>query len=200
MPALRRSLALAGLAAGVLLCTAGDARAQFCTNLTGSLVEKPRLFVGSLDKPAGAHKLSFSGTAEMPHLPQIDLVATGVRFVVDDAQGDVVLDASVPPGVYDAGTKHGWRANGRGGFFYKNNGPTLNGGVFSVTVNELRAAPGTFQFRIKAKNGTYPVLATDLPIQNCGPGVWNGYFAYGGEPGADGQLYPVSFEPRRKRY
>lgn len=157
--------AILTLAAALTLLAVGDAAAQYCTNLTASVVEKPRLFIGVLSKPPGAHKLSFSGTAVMPHLPQVDLVASGVRFVVDDAQGDVLLDAVIPPGAWDAGLKRGWRDNGRGGFSYKNNGASLNDGVFAVTVNELRAAPGSFQFRVKAKDGTYPVAESDLPLR-----------------------------------
>ena len=153
------------LAAVSCLLLAGEATAQLCNNFTSSVVEKPRLFIGLLNRPPGTHKLAFSGTAPMPAAPALDLVATGVRFVVDDAQGDVILDATVPGGLWDPVQKRGWRDNGRGGFFYKNNGAPLNDGVFSVTVNELRAAPGTFQFRIKAKDGTYPVAASDLPLR-----------------------------------
>jgi hypothetical protein len=160
-----RRLATPALAviAGALFVA--PAAAQYCDNLTASVIEKPRLFVGVLDKPPGAHKLAFSGTAPIPTVPAIDLVASGARVVVDDAQGDVLLDATIPPGAWDATLKRGWRANGRGGFFYKNNGAPLNGGVFSITVNELRAAPGSFQFRVKAKSGAYPVVASDLPLR-----------------------------------
>jgi len=155
-------LALAVVAASGL--RPAQAAAQACSNLTGSTVDKPRLFVGSLNDP-GKHKISFSGTAIMPHDPPVNLLANGFRFVVEDGQGDVVVDATVPPGAYDPLTKNGWRANGRGGFFYKNNGAALNNGLFSVTVNELRAAPGKFQFRIKAKDGSYALAPADLPLR-----------------------------------
>ena len=156
---------LRALAAAAALAVATDAAAQTCNNSTGSTIEKPRLFVGGLNKAPGDHTLSFSGTAQMPHAPQIDLTVSGARFVVEDAQGDALIDATIPPGLWDATARRGWRANGRGGFFYKNNGPTMNDGLFSLTVNELRAAPGTFQFRVKAKDGHYPVELADLPLR-----------------------------------
>jgi hypothetical protein len=163
LPRPSRRSALLALAAAAALAVTTDAAAQTCNNSTGSVVEKPRLFIGALNR--GVNTMSFSGTAQMPHLPQIDLTASGARFVVEDAQGDPVIDATIPPGLYDGVAKHGWRANGRGGFFYKNNGATRNDGLFSLTVNELRAAPGTFQFRVKAKDGAYPVQLADLPLR-----------------------------------
>lgn len=161
----RRLIRVLGIAAVAGVCAASEASAQYCTNLSSSFVTKPRLYVGVLNKEPGKHKLAFSGTAPIPGVPPLDLVASGVRFVIDDAQGDVVIDTTIPGGAWDALLKRGWRDNGRGGFFYKNNGAPLNDGVFSVTVNELRATPGTYQFRVKGKDGTYPVALSDLPLR-----------------------------------
>jgi hypothetical protein len=147
-----------------VLAVAGESAAQLCNNLTGSVIHKPRLFVGHLTKPPGAQTLTFSGTAEMPSVPPIDPLDNGFRFVVSDAQDDVVIDATVPPGAYSPVTRNGWRDNGRGGFFYKNNDGPLNDGIFAVTVNELRSKPGTFQFRVRAKAGSYAVAPADLPL------------------------------------
>jgi hypothetical protein len=140
----------------------GDA-CDICNNFTGSTVLKPRLYVRVVGD--GKDKITYSGTADMPHLPLVDLVAKGFRFVLQDAQNDTVVDANIPPGAYSAASRNGWRANGRGGFTYKNNGGPLNNGLFAVTVNELRGAPGTFQFRIKAKAGTYTLAQADLPVK-----------------------------------
>jgi hypothetical protein len=138
---------------------------DICNNIANSVVFKPRLFVRVFENDPLNDKITFSGTAPMPNVPAIDLLTKGFRFVLQDGQQDTIVDAVIPGGPYDPQTGNGWRANGRGGFFYKNNGPPLNNGIFTVTVNELRGSPGTFQFRLKAREGNYPVTPTDLPLK-----------------------------------
>jgi hypothetical protein len=138
---------------------------DICNNFTASEVFKPRLFVRVFESDPLNDKITFSGTAAMPNTPAIDLVTKGFRFILQDGDQDTVVDATIPGGAYSPTTGNGWRANRRGGFFYKNNGPVLNNGIFTVTVNELRGQPGVFQFRVKAKEGTYPVTPADLPLK-----------------------------------
>ncbi len=138
---------------------------DMCNNFTNSQVFKPRLYVRVFDKDPGSDKISYSGTAVMPHDPKVDLLNNGFRFILQDAQNDIIVDAQVPPGNYSPLTGNGWRDNGRGGFYYKNNGPPLNNGVFTVTVNELRKEPGKFKFRVRARDGAYDVTPADLPLK-----------------------------------
>jgi hypothetical protein len=64
--------------------------------------------------------MSFKGAA--PLTATIDPVGGGVRLLVRTPAGQVVLDATAPGGMFDAGTKTGWVAKGEV-WKYRGRGP-----------------------------------------------------------------------------
>jgi hypothetical protein len=134
-----------------------------CTNLANTFISTPRLYIGNLTQPAGKRKTTFSGSCVQPLLPPIDLVTHGLRFVVQDALGDTVMDHTLAPGVWNPATRTGWRANPRG-WTYKTTNYALNGGLYTVVVSLRPNAPNALKFRIKGKNGSYAVTPNQIPL------------------------------------
>jgi T5SS/PEP-CTERM-associated repeat protein len=54
-------------------------------------------------------KLAVKGAVPLPDAPSLDPAATGVRLVVEDGAGRVVVDAAAPAGAFDRATKRGWK-------------------------------------------------------------------------------------------
>src|SRR6185295_3587402 len=68
-----------------------------CTNV-GPAVVKPKLTMSKLIAPGGADRLKFKGIVTVPTTPVIDPSVHGIRVVVTDDDGSVVVDATVPGG------------------------------------------------------------------------------------------------------
>jgi cysteine-rich repeat protein len=135
-----------------------------CTG--GSAAIKHQLTLTKLLAPAGDEKLSFKGLATLPFpfVPALDPVATGVRLVVTDAVGTVVVDADVAPGAFDAGSRTGWKVNASAtNWTYKNPG-THPQGLTVIGVKTTASAPGLVKAKAKGKNASYPVTPTNLPL------------------------------------
>ena len=54
-------------------------------------------------------KLAVKGAVSMPDAPALDPAATGLRLVVEDGAGRLVVDAAAPAGAFDRATKRGWK-------------------------------------------------------------------------------------------
>jgi uncharacterized delta-60 repeat protein len=140
----------------------GDA----CDPCTGGVAaSNAKLLLTKLLAPAGDDRLSFKGEATLPVpiTPALSPLANGVRIVVADDAGLVVLDAIVPGGAYDSLLRSGWIAGSSVVTTYKNAG-TNPDGITLVQVKTVPSRPGLVRFKVTAKNGVYPVVAANLPL------------------------------------
>jgi CSLREA domain-containing protein len=126
-----------------------------CTEATSA-----KLTLTKVLPPAGDDGLVFTGTLVLlgsaPVATQLDVVSAGVVLRLVD--GDrVVLDAEIPGGPFDAGTKTGWKANAANTRWVWL-GPKAGapGGIGKVILQDRSAAtPGLVAFSAKGKGGSY---------------------------------------------
>jgi hypothetical protein len=162
-----------------------------CTNTLPVVATKAKLTIQKLVTPPGDDKFKFSGYMIVPETPAIDpLNNNGVRVLIHDSAGGLVLDASIPPGAYNVTNRVGWKVNGSStAFTYKNAGipvPLIQG-VYKAQVKRSTKVAGQVKFTVAGKTGTYPVATANLPLvgtfvidapyattNQCGEAVWPG--------------------------
>jgi hypothetical protein len=128
-----------------------------CTNLVPVFASASRLKLTKQLTPAGDDGLLFKGIVTVPTTPAIDFVANGVRVLVTDASGAVVVDALVPPGT-------GWKANGsRTRWRFASSAGVA--GISKIRIAGRASAPGTLKFSVKGKNGAFTVSPDALPVR-----------------------------------
>ncbi len=138
-----------------------------CTNSVPTGALKTKLTIVKLGTPPGDDRLKFTGQfGAVPLTPTVDPVTKGIRVLLNDDTGAIVLDAIIPGGAYNAATRVGWKANGAGtSWIYKNAGNPvpLVGGIIKVSLKKQKT-PGLFKFSISGKNGNYAVPGANLPV------------------------------------
>ena len=134
-----------------------------CTN--GAQATKPKLVGTKLLAPGGDDKVNLSGSAVVPVTPELDPSENGVRFLLTGATGATIVDTTIPGGDYNPGTRTGWRAN-RAGTAWTYIGPgTTTDGIQKVSVKLApKSVEGGVKFKVKGKDGTYPVAQADVPV------------------------------------
>jgi hypothetical protein len=138
-----------------------------CNNFTPVYATKAKMTLQKLVTLPGDDRFKFSGYLTIPETPAIDPITKGLRVLVHDSVGTVVLDVSVPPGAYDIPNRVGWRVNGSAtSWTYKNAGiPTpLVQGIYKAQVKKITKVPGQIKFTIGGKSGSYPVIGTNMPL------------------------------------
>ena len=134
-----------------------------CTN--GVPATKHALILRKIATPAADDKLSFKGSAVIPLTPTLDPAENGVRILLSGAAGATILDAAIPAGAYDPVAKTGWKVNGAGtAWTYRGPGTTTEGVQKVVVKLAPRSVAGGLKFKVKGKNGSYPVAAPDVPV------------------------------------
>ena len=139
-----------------------------CNNTIPVFATKAKLTIQKLATPPGDDKFKFTGYIQVPETPTIDpLNNNGVRVLIHDSAGGLVLDASVPPGAYSIANRVGWKVNGSGtAFTYKNAGipVPLVQGIYKAQVKRSTKVVGLVKFTIAGKTGSYPVATANLPL------------------------------------
>ena len=112
--------------------------------------------------PPDDETLKVKGIAVIPApiVPPLRPHEDGVRFVLTNAFGTTLIDATIPPGLLDAsGT--GWVPRPTS-WSWK----SLTGiqGVRLIKVKISGGGPGYIIFKVVARNASLPVTGTDLPL------------------------------------
>ena len=74
-------------------------------------IERPKVKLTGLLKPAGEHKLLLKGTfqATYPFEPELQPQLGGMRVFLEDSDGALITDLTIPAGLYDPLTREGWK-------------------------------------------------------------------------------------------
>ena len=133
----------------------GDGLGDACDPCTGGVpFTNARIAARRLGLPLFDERLKLSG--KLTFAGPIDPSTEGLRVVVEDAFGGVVLGASIPPGPYSP-TAGGWRR-----VTYVLPSGTLMGGVYAASV---KARNDTVSVRMKAMRVPWPISASRLPLK-----------------------------------
>jgi hypothetical protein len=113
-----------------------------------------------ISAPPGDDRLRFQGelTIPVPHVPQLNPVANGIRVLVTNAAGASVLDATVPGGAYSAATRTGWSTS-PSSWTYRS--PS---GISRFQLQPRGPVPGRYKFRVQGREGNYAVGPGGLPL------------------------------------
>jgi cysteine-rich repeat protein len=112
----------------------------------------PKLELTKLGPPAGNDHVRMKGVAIVPDPSTLDPSAQGLRLLVRDGAGTIVMDTRLPPGAFDAGTRVGWQdTRTRGGFGWR--------GAGAVSRLALKAGIGGIRFVALGRAGTFGVPA-----------------------------------------
>lgn len=87
--------------------------------------------------------------------------------MVVDSAGNTIVDATIPPGLYNPVQKVGWSQNATGtAFKYKNKGTPvpLVGGIYKIVIKHIASTPGRVKFVVAGKTGNYSVNQANLPV------------------------------------
>lgn len=119
----------------------------------GLTITGAKLTLNKVASPPGDDTLAWKGALTLPQATTIDPVTTGVRILIAGAHG-TIIDAVIPGGEYDKGSKTGWKSkNGKSS--YKNPNGIL--GIGKITIQEAKKVPGLLKFAIGGKGGSYAV-------------------------------------------
>jgi hypothetical protein len=119
-----------------------------CTNVVPVAAVKPKLTMSKLLPPGGDDRLKFKGIITVPTTPVIDPSVHGIRIVVTDDDGSVLVDATVPGGAT-------WivRSGARTAWIYRDKLGTADGIVKATLKSGVNA--GEIKFLISAKTGSF---------------------------------------------
>jgi hypothetical protein len=130
-------------------------------------VAKAKLVLAKIDTPPGDDRLDFRGDVQLPApiSPPLDPVSTGVRLRIDSDAS--ILDVTVPPGAYTKAAGVGWKVDKKvppTRWTWVDRSATPPGGIVRVVVRDRSArTPGLVRFRVRGKNGSYPVSPGSEP-------------------------------------
>ncbi len=146
---------------------------DLCTNVGGvqNMTIGPKVALKKINADAvvGNDQLRASGSFVLNSesgFGGLDPVADGARVVVTATDGTSRVDVTIPGGAFDGST--GWKVSGPGSkyFYVDKSRPPVNNGLRKILIKDQNDKnPGQVGIKIKAKEGNYPVVSGDEPIQ-----------------------------------
>lgn len=98
--------------------------------------------------------------------PDLNPRTKGTLILVENQAGGTEFGVALPPGDYHGRGTAGWNLNlaGTRWTYLNTTGAPFNGIVKLVITDRSRKAPGRIHVSLTGRNGVYPVIPADLPI------------------------------------
>jgi YVTN family beta-propeller protein len=124
----------------------------------GNAVNKARLRVSKNVFPPGDEGLVFSGEAILT--PAVNPAVTGFQLRVDDLNGVLIFERSIPGGANWTTISSGKR------WLFKDSLGTIVPGITKVLVTDRSSrTPGLYKFKVTGKNGNFTVTGGASPVR-----------------------------------
>lgn len=132
----------------------------------GSDFTRARLVLSDFQQPGCDDRLVLNATLAVPAAAAIDPEVSGVRILVRDGAGTVVVDEALPPGAYEEGTQTGWRTRmSPTSSTWKFSRPSTGGAAVTRAVVQRRAsAPDAVKLVIKGHAVCFLAPPASLPL------------------------------------
>ena len=132
----------------------------------GAPLEPARLIATGFEAPGCYDRLMLEGRLTLSSASEIDPVVTGLRLGLRDAGGTVVSDDVLPAGIYDEGTKTGWRLRARpSGVTWIFSRPKGDGGALGrAVVRRSFANPGELGILLRGRPTCLGAPAVSWPL------------------------------------
>jgi hypothetical protein len=141
-----------------------------CTQTLPAFGDRAKILITRLNTAPGDERVKIQGRF-VPFLttPTIDPVSNGIRILLQDRSGDVLMDSLVPGGAYDVATKAGWKThNFPSGMTagYKNTGKVVPqvDGILSVKF-VVKEGEGITKIKVVAKNASLSIAPGEEPVK-----------------------------------
>ncbi|MFP6663417.1 MAG: hypothetical protein VCC00_04375 [Deltaproteobacteria bacterium] len=136
-----------------------------CNQVAGTVVAKPLFKASRLDRPAGEQKAIFVGTVSaLPGLPAIDPVARGLRFLLEDGGGAVLLDEMLAAGIWNPTARIGWKPNGKGTVWVFRDKRREGAGPVRLVKLITTKAVGQYKVVVKLADADLRIDLADTPL------------------------------------
>ena len=143
-----------------------------CANTGGDFSGKPKLIVKNIntDSTAGNDGLALKGEFTLPvtaSFAALDPTTNGAQVVLTNASNVDKVTINLPGGSYAGNGTAGWKANGSGTTWtYLDKTASPVNGIFKMIIKDRNnKAPRQVQVLVKGKNGSYPIVSGDVPVQ-----------------------------------
>jgi hypothetical protein len=122
------------------------------------------------DRIVGNDTMAVRGEFDLPpatSFTSLDPSVDGARIVVEGANGAVLADITLPPGVKQAGTVKGWKIDPRGiRFRYVDQSTERVGGIVKLIAKDMgKKIPRRVRVAVKGRDGNYPVAPENAPVR-----------------------------------
>jgi hypothetical protein len=147
-----------------------------CLEGQGSDPIRPLLRLTRLGQPGDKARLRFDSTVQLPPGEKIQPQKDGFRFLVEDADGNTVVDLDLPPNPkHKKSRAHGkkkrrraegrWQVSKGGQSFLYRSGPANGGMVPTVKIDRARGkGPRKWSVRVYGRKGTFGEEPLSLPL------------------------------------
>lgn len=132
----------------------------------GSDFSRARLVLTDLQLPSCDDRVLLNATLTLSSTADIDPDATGVRLLVRNGAGAIVLDETLPAGAYDEETQTGWRTRmSSGGATWRFSRPSTGGAMLSRAVLQRRVSTAdTVKVLLKGHGVCFSAAPAVLPL------------------------------------
>lgn len=122
------------------------------------------------DRIVGNDTMAVRGEFDLPpatSFRSLDPSVDGARLVVEGANGAVLADIKLPPGIKQAGSVKGWKIDPRGiKFRYVDQSTQRVGGIVKLIAKDMsKKLPRRVRVAVKGRDGNYPVAPENAPVR-----------------------------------
>lgn len=142
----------------------GDGDGDFCDICTASgEAISPQVKISKLTTGGGDDKFLLKGFMVFDAPPVFDPRDNGIRVLVEDASGALVVDATIPGGAFSPVTRSGWIPLKNGGYRFRSKA-LIGSAIQKVILKRTGRDPNAIVFKVTGAKGSFAFPEMQLPL------------------------------------